>query len=268
VNDGCRTSCIYLNNVHGSASINGGWSFHAGSTANPVIDLENTTNVSVTGHVLYYPSATPGPGITVNNSTAFRLFGNVFSGINTAVNVTSSYDGAISGNVADAVTATNIFNFATGNNNAITGNVLGGTATCGMKFDATSGSQTGLETNQFHFGITTNICDSASNKTVIPTNLQVLGGITNGAGMQHGNTSSTCTTAASVGTGCTFTLTWPVTWADTNYDPVCSIVGATSGVPIVQGVSSKATGSMVVSVAALTAVAAQATAVDCVALHN
>jgi trimeric autotransporter adhesin len=58
--------------------------------------------------------------------------------------------------------------------------------------------------------------------------------------------SSGCTTAAPAGSTCTSTVTWPTTFADTNYSAACSINGPT-GFPSIQGYS-KSAGSITVSI--------------------
>lgn len=54
--------------------------------------------------------------------------------------------------------------------------------------------------------------------------MRVNGGITSGAGMQHGRvTTGSCAT-----TGCQVTLTWGVTFVDTNYSASCSVEDSTA----------------------------------------
>lgn len=80
-----------------------------------------------------------------------------------------------------------------------------------------------------------------------------------------------CATAAAANATCDTTVTWTVPFADTNYSVACSGNAATSGVPMLEGVSISAakTGAAVtVRTLAQTAAAAQFTNIECTAIHD
>ena len=81
---------------------------------------------------------------------------------------------------------------------------------------------------------------------------------------------TSCPTAASVGATCKDTVTITPAMPDTNYIATCNITAVTSGVPTQTGIltADKLAGSFKVSVAALTAVAAQVTNYDCDVRHQ
>lgn len=93
-------------------------------------------------------------------------------------------------------------------------------------------------------------------------------GVTSGSGFKHQRFGASCTTGASVGASCNTAVTWTVAFADANYSAVCTVNGITSGVPTQINVNSKTGAGMNISIAALTAVAAQASGFDCIAVHD
>lgn len=95
-----------------------------------------------------------------------------------------------------------------------------------------------------------------------------IGGITNATGLQILNTTTTCTTAASVGATCTTAaITLPVTEPDTAYRLVCTGKGLTN-VPVVIATTNSSTSQFTITIAALTAAAASFTSYDCTVGHN
>jgi hypothetical protein len=86
------------------------------------------------------------------------------------------------------------------------------------------------------------------------------------AGYKSIRISGTCTTAASAGSTCTFTTTWPTAFPDANYTPVCTGIPGT-GVPALN-ISSFSASQIVIQVVALTGVGASYATVDCVAPHD
>lgn len=93
------------------------------------------------------------------------------------------------------------------------------------------------------------------------------GAITNSTALQLLNSSTTCTTGASIGATCTTgAITLPVVYSDTNYRLSCTGLGPTN-VPIVQTYT-KSNATFTITVAALTAAAASFTSYDCIAGHN
>jgi len=94
-----------------------------------------------------------------------------------------------------------------------------------------------------------------------------LTGVTNGTGLQLFNTTTTCTTGATVGATCTSAaITLPVAYADTNYRLTCTGQTVTN-VPIVETYT-KSNTTFTITIAALTAAAATFTSYDCMATHN
>jgi hypothetical protein len=92
----------------------------------------------------------------------------------------------------------------------------------------------------------------------------------NAAGLQMFNTSTTCTTAGSVGATCTTAnITLPVAEADINYRAVCIGRGSfASGVPVVVATTPVSGTQFTITIAALTAVGASFTTYDCTVGHN
>jgi hypothetical protein len=80
-----------------------------------------------------------------------------------------------------------------------------------------------------------------------------------------------CTTAATQFATCSTTVTWNTPFADTNYTVSCTGDLPTSGAPIIQGMDgtgTKSGTSITVQTAALTAVAANFTTINCIAVHD
>jgi len=77
---------------------------------------------------------------------------------------------------------------------------------------------------------------------------------------------ASCTTGAAAASTCTTTVSWTTAFADTNYTATCTIENVTA-VPYVLFYGTKAAGSIVVTIANLTAVAASGT-IDCTAVHD
>jgi hypothetical protein len=93
------------------------------------------------------------------------------------------------------------------------------------------------------------------------------GGITNAKGLQLFNTTTTCTTAATINTPCTTgAITLPVTYADTNYRLGVMCLGPTQ-FPQVQTVT-KSNTTFTITLNNLTAAAATCSSFDVLAVHN
>lgn len=89
-----------------------------------------------------------------------------------------------------------------------------------------------------------------------------------GTGLQLFNTTTTCTTGASVGAICTTgAITLPVAEADTAYRVVCTGKGVTN-VPVVIAATNSSATQFTITIAALTAAAASFTSYDCTVGHN
>lgn len=93
-------------------------------------------------------------------------------------------------------------------------------------------------------------------------------GITSRTGLQIFNTTTTCTTGASVGATCTTAaINLPVAEPDTSYRLVCTGKGLTN-VPVVIATTNSSATQFTITIAALTAAAASFASYDCVAGHN
>lgn len=97
--------------------------------------------------------------------------------------------------------------------------------------------------------------------------LSVNVGVVNDNGMQHSNvTTGSCAT-----TGCQVTLTWPVTFNDTSYDAVCSVIDSTTqdeltGLRIAK-ISSKTATTIIVDIDNYSGAGVTGTLV-CIGMHN
>lgn len=92
--------------------------------------------------------------------------------------------------------------------------------------------------------------------------------LTNGTGVQIFNTTTTCTTAASVGATCTTAaISLPVAEADTSYRVVATCKGPTA-VPVVSSTANSSATQFTITIAALTAVAASCSSFDVTVGHN
>lgn len=103
--------------------------------------------------------------------------------------------------------------------------------------------------------------DALSNKTLnVP--------LTSGTGLQIFNTTTTCTTGASVGATCTTAaISLPVAEADTSYRIACTGKGLTN-VPVVIAATNSSATQFTITIAALTAAAASFASYDCIVGHN
>lgn len=90
------------------------------------------------------------------------------------------------------------------------------------------------------------------------------------SGFYQTATAAGCTTAASIGGVCasSFTVTWPVAFADTNYKMSCSPNGAATNLPSAPYVVTKSAGSVTMNYFAISAAAASWPNVECTAVHN
>lgn len=89
----------------------------------------------------------------------------------------------------------------------------------------------------------------------------------NGAGFQHIDipAASICTTGASAGAQCQWTITWNTPFADNNYTPVCTVGPQTSGVPSLY-IATQTASAIVGYIVAQSAVAANG-GIKCIAVH-
>jgi hypothetical protein len=141
------------------------------------------------------------------------------------------------------------------------------TANNSLTFAGTDGTTQTFQASDTIVGRATT--DTLSNKTLTSATLTspiVNTGIAHGgSGFMHVRAAS-CITAASVGATCTTTITWPGTWADTNYTAICSLDTSTN-VPVLIATGGKSTTQIGVVIYALTAAAAAAT-FNCIGVHD
>lgn len=117
-------------------------------------------------------------------------------------------------------------------------------------------------------GITITGCISTVKGLDTTQNTLTLGGVNNAAGLQIFNTTTTCTTGASIGATCTTAaITLPVAEADTSYRTVCTGKGVTN-VPVVVASTNSSASQFTITIAALTAAAASFASYDCQVGHN
>jgi hypothetical protein len=114
--------------------------------------------------------------------------------------------------------------------------------------------------------------DSAQTWSATQTNMPLatptISLLTNGTGIQVFNTTTTCTTAGSVGATCTTgAISLPVAEADTSYRVTCTGKGPTA-VPVISTITNSSATQFTITIAALTAVGASFTSFDCIAGHN
>lgn len=101
-----------------------------------------------------------------------------------------------------------------------------------------------------------------------PSSMKFQGGIVNsGTGFMHVRVAS-CTTTAAANGQCTTTVTWPGTWNDVNYTPVCILRAPTNPAGVVWlGGTTTTTVSVQILNLAGSALAASGE-IDCVAVHD
>lgn len=92
--------------------------------------------------------------------------------------------------------------------------------------------------------------------------------LSSGTGLQIFNTTTTCTTAGSVGATCTTgAISLPVAEGDTSYRVNCTGKGPTN-VPVVSSTANSSASQFTITIAALTAAAASFSSYDCSVGHN
>lgn len=87
-------------------------------------------------------------------------------------------------------------------------------------------------------------------------------------GFKHVRVASTCTTAAALGSTCTFPVPLPGgAFANTSFTSACTGVGNTTGVPILT-VRAVTTSQLTIQIQAASAAAASIDGADCIAVHD
>jgi hypothetical protein len=231
INDGCITTCIFIQGIAGSVEVSGGWDFRQSSTS-PVIAISNSSHVDITNLQIFYPTGT-GVGLSASASGGLRISHNDFiSGSASAIFFTGTSASTVAGNVMNGITATNIISLVSSNGDVLGDNTINGTATCGISLDVNSNGIGGLETNQIGLTalgtITNPICNAGINPTTIATGLQAgLNGSIYKIRQEVRMTGSPlCSAAANA--SCTFTLTFPKAFPDTSWAGFC-MSGASTG---------------------------------------
>lgn len=111
--------------------------------------------------------------------------------------------------------------------------------------------------------------NTPSNVVQVP-HVKYTGGVINsGAGMMHVRVTS-CATPATLNSSCNTTISWPGTWADTNYTVSCTAdtTGAGQGL-IIGGLSSKTTTQVTVGIANCCGNNTSAVAtINCIGMHD
>lgn len=178
INDGCKISCYFVNGITAAGGagveISGGYNTPAAGTS-PLIDIQNATNVRVSGVQLgIAQNALGSAAINVVNSSDVTITGNQIQGIrNVGVLLTNSTAVAVTGNDLNGnLSANGLINLVNSSFNSITGNVLSGTGNS-LQVDATSNNNAGLYANA--------IATSLNAAVVLGTNP-----LTNGAGAVTG----------------------------------------------------------------------------------
>lgn len=175
INDGCFISCVFIQSVQGSVSVSGGWNFANGTS--PVIDIESSSHVIITGAKVTMGSAVAG-AILVNSSGGVQIIGDdiiPFGGSGGyAISFTGTGHSVISHNVINGpyTWGTSIISLtAASSYNVVANNTISGTATNGIFVDTTSLHISGVETNSIGDSaigtITTPLNDSVSNAATV-----------------------------------------------------------------------------------------------------
>lgn len=218
---------------------------HPGSGQNAVARVQRANNISVQG---LYLEAIAGADLT----TAF-------------IGVTLSASQQAADNFTDvtvgrdiASSTRSVFDLVAGTKMNIRHTVMGPVSTNFVNDHNTPG------------GLFTRAIGASADYSTDPTYFvaPTLIGVTNGTGLQFFNTTTTCTTGASVGANCTTAaITLPVAEADTAYRVNCTGKGPTN-VPTVGWITNSSATQFTITIAALTAAAASFTSYDCVVGHN
>ena len=117
------------------------------------------------------------------------------------------------------------------------------------------------------------VSKNGSDQLLIPSALItsptfVTGVNNNGSGHKHQRFGATCTTAATAGSSCTTTYTWATAFADANYTPTCTAIGAGNN-PAGISIDSWTASQVVVRVFTIVnAASTYNTGVNCIADHD
>lgn len=230
INDGCITSCIFIQNIGGSVEVSGGWNFRQSSTL-PVIDIRSSSHIDITNLQIFYPNGT-GAGLSANLVGGLRVSHNDFMvGGGSALFLTNVSASTFTGNIMNGITATSIINVVNSTANVIAANTINGTATNGIALDASSNGFGGLETNQIGSPALGTITNAISNAGASPlvagqgSQVGLNGSIYNIRQEIRMTGSPLCSAAASG--SCTFTLTFPKAFPNTTWMGQCTAEAST-----------------------------------------
>jgi hypothetical protein len=225
INDGCLTTCIFIQNIGGAAEVSGGWDFRQ-SSSSPAIDIRGSSHVDVTNLQIYFPTGA-GAGLSASaGSGSLRISHNDFIvGSASAISFNGVSASEVSGNVMNGITATSIVSLVSSNGDVIANNTINGTATNGISIDAASNGIGGLETNQIGLVALGTITNAINNAGISPTTFLVgaqlgaNGSIFSIRQQVRMSGSPLCSAAASG--SCTFTLTFPKAFPNTSWMGHC-----------------------------------------------
>lgn len=202
------------------------------------------------------------PAKTYYNFRVYDTTGRLVAGLNVVIPDGGSYDLATA--IPTNVQPTNIWY------NSLLGlSALSVSGTTSVTFSvATAG--TAFSVNQTGSGPIADFKLSGASKfTINNDGTLVIGkGVGPDAGGFKHKRGATCTTAASVGSLCTTTITWTTPFADSNYSVTCSVHDSTGAeVRLDQAGAAKTAANMVIKIEA-TAAVASSTFYDCWAVHD
>jgi hypothetical protein len=215
----------------------------------------------------FFSNATMTNAVLLDTSAEYHQMGPTSTGgITTPIGNTAGWTGsAIYDNAGSGAAAPTWTVSASGTNIPLIQVCRGSTgAVCsGLRQDDNLGTN-GLELIN---GASTLLQGLPSGLVRFPNSVQI-GAVSNFNGLQIFNTTTTCTTGASVGATCTTAaITLPVAEADTSYRVVCTGKGLTN-VPVVIATTNSSASQFTITIAALTAAAASFASYDCTAGHN
>jgi len=189
VHDSCQVAAYSINNLYGANSyvaISGGYVVSAPNVNTPLIDIENSAGVIVTGVNMRVGggSTTTNPGIYINGSHSKNnvVSGNVFyvqdAGTPIVLNATSGNvvsDNAIHGYAGAPFTIAISLTGAT--NNTISGNNISGSGTTGISLDSSSSGNSGnniVDMTSITNGILDAGVNTVTSRNQTPVNTQTI----------------------------------------------------------------------------------------------
>jgi hypothetical protein len=254
---------VLINSVAGGGVISG-VNFFGGSITHPgpgglaMVDIQGGAGNAING-VSFYGTQfesinTSDIGININNGLGITGSGLVFT--SAGVNGTSCVKISQSGGVSYNLTFDNITNFNSW------ANTIQDTINTVSLTDPRIAHYTYLPP-------TANPSSSYSTAAGLVFGLSNRGLQNNAGGFKHQRFGASCTTSATAFSTCNNSpgYGWTTAFADSNYTVSCQGMGIASGVPVISSVIVSAS-QVVVGIANLTAVAAQFSGVDCIAVHD